>query len=252
MGISRFIKGMLGEAADKRGAIEVSDLYKYVYHSTLKYIDRVNQERTLINQQKRSRGETDSLYEKYPQQEPKLIVEAIGEFILGTTPTQTIDTFPRNALIVEGYGREETLFNLTTVLNEKGKFVVQYWNGQDSLKELLQKYLCKTSSLFFLYLRGKIKNREDGESVLILDEDIQITRSWLKEQFKNHQLAQQIVVLDCSEANNLKDWLEDWKNESQCSQCLIAVSSPQEDREQFAKILLNTLETIPLGLSAAK
>jgi hypothetical protein len=53
------IRGLQGEAADHRGTIEADLLYRYVYHQTLQYIDKTNQQLRLINQQKRSRSEAN-------------------------------------------------------------------------------------------------------------------------------------------------------------------------------------------------
>jgi uncharacterized caspase-like protein len=79
------MRGLRGEAADDRGVIEADRLYRYVYYQTLQYIDNTNQQLRLMNQQKRSRGETQ-LHLEYPLQTPKRIVEGVGEFILGKKP----------------------------------------------------------------------------------------------------------------------------------------------------------------------
>jgi uncharacterized caspase-like protein len=79
------MRGLQGEAADEQGIIEADRLYRYVYYQTLQYIDKTNQQLRLINQQKRSRGETQ-LHSEYPLQTPKRIVEGIGELILGVKP----------------------------------------------------------------------------------------------------------------------------------------------------------------------
>ena len=79
------MQGLRGEAADAQGVIDADGLYRYVYHQTLQYIDRTNQQLRLMNQQKRSRGETH-LYPEYPLQTPKRIVEGVGELILGLKP----------------------------------------------------------------------------------------------------------------------------------------------------------------------
>jgi WD40 repeat protein/uncharacterized caspase-like protein len=76
------MRGLRGEAADSQGLIEADGLYKYVYHQTLRYIDKTNQQLRLINQQKRSRGD-GNVKPEYPLQTPKRIVEGIGELILG-------------------------------------------------------------------------------------------------------------------------------------------------------------------------
>ena len=79
------MRGLRGEAADSLGVIEADGLYRYVYHQTLQYIEKTNQQLRLINQQKRNRGETP-LYPEYPLQTPKRIVEGVGELVLGLKP----------------------------------------------------------------------------------------------------------------------------------------------------------------------
>ncbi|PAX46665.1 hypothetical protein CK510_29105 [Brunnivagina elsteri CCALA 953] len=51
------IRGLKGEAADSQGVIYADSLYRYVYHQTLQYIDKSNQQLRLINQQKRNKGD---------------------------------------------------------------------------------------------------------------------------------------------------------------------------------------------------
>src|SRR4028118_1203029 len=38
------MRGLRGEAADAQGRIDVDSLYRYVYHQTLQYIDKTNQQ----------------------------------------------------------------------------------------------------------------------------------------------------------------------------------------------------------------
>lgn len=49
------IRGLRGEAADSQGVIEADGLYRYVYHQTLAYIDKANQQLRVINQLKPDR-----------------------------------------------------------------------------------------------------------------------------------------------------------------------------------------------------
>ena len=58
------MRGLQGEAADNQGIISANGLYRYVYHQTLQYIDKTNQQLRLINQQKRGKGD-DSLLSEY-------------------------------------------------------------------------------------------------------------------------------------------------------------------------------------------
>lgn len=52
------MQGLRGEAADAQGLIDADGLYKYVYHQTLQYIDKTNQQLRPIDRQKRGRGES--------------------------------------------------------------------------------------------------------------------------------------------------------------------------------------------------
>ncbi|MGL5921508.1 caspase family protein, partial [Chroococcidiopsis sp.] len=45
------MQGLRGEAADAQGVIDADGLYKYVYHQTIQYIDRLNHQLRLMNQQ---------------------------------------------------------------------------------------------------------------------------------------------------------------------------------------------------------
>lgn len=90
------MRGLRGEAADSQGVIEADGLYRYVYHQTLQYIDKTNQQLRLINQHKTSRGETQ-LHPEYPLQTPKRIVEGVGELILGLKSAGVESFHPRQA-----------------------------------------------------------------------------------------------------------------------------------------------------------
>jgi uncharacterized caspase-like protein len=94
------MRGLQGEAADSDGVIEADGLYRYVYHQTLRYIEKTNEQLRLINQQKRSRGEL-YLHPEYPLQTPKRIVEGIGELILGLKPDRLSSQPVRQGLVVE-------------------------------------------------------------------------------------------------------------------------------------------------------
>ncbi|MEY2859085.1 MAG: hypothetical protein RLZZ74_3398, partial [Cyanobacteriota bacterium] len=95
------MRGLRGEAADAQGIIEADALYQYVYHQTLRYIDKTNQQIRLINQQKSSRGE-NKLQSEFPLQTPKRIVEGFGKVILGKQSACNLDVNPRQALVVDG------------------------------------------------------------------------------------------------------------------------------------------------------
>ncbi|CAA9586263.1 High-affinity carbon uptake protein Hat/HatR [uncultured Synechococcales cyanobacterium] len=254
------MRGLRGEAADPQGVLEADGLYKYVYHQTLQYIEKANQQLRLINQQKRSRGEV-ALHSEYPLQTPKRIVEGIGELILGLRPERVESQHPRQALIVEGLSGSQTTRSLTQVLREAGSFELEYWPGpgkawpevrkaiQDCLRwrsgsepEVLPSTpSSQETATLLLYLRGRIQESVEGEAQLLLGNGIQLSRSWLRQELRRSGVAQQIVVLDCPGASSLADWVEDLQLRPEQGQCLIAAAAPAKQPELFAQALLETL-----------
>ena len=115
------MRGLRGEAADAQGVIEADGLYKYVYHQTLQYIDKTNQQRRLINQQKRGRGDT-KLHAEYPLQTPKRIVEGIGELVLGLQVRSPLASQPRSALVVNGLVSHPDAIGFSRLLRSAGRF----------------------------------------------------------------------------------------------------------------------------------
>ena len=268
------MRGLHGEAADSQGLIEADGLYRYVYHQTLQYIDKTNQQLRLINQQRLSRGET-WLYPEYPLQTPKRIVEGVGELILGRRPDQDVESkHPRVALVVEGLSGTQTTLRLSKLLNSSGRFELEYWPrpgkvASSDVREAIAHSLAPEAIAFrlqpqiepatvLLYLRGLIEETEAGEPELILGEDIRLSRSWLRQQLRRSSIAQQIVILDCPlgtkrQSPSLLDWVEDLQLGSERGQCLIAAASPATEPERFTQALLDTLMAgnQPTGLSVA-
>ncbi|YAG10061.1 caspase family protein [Nostoc sp. DSM 114167] len=251
------MKGLQGEAADSQGLIYVDNLYRYVYHQTLQYIDKSNQQLRLINQQKKTKGETQ-LFREYPLQTPKRIVEGVGELIVGKRLTQaTFGVHRRIGIVVEGLSVSKTTLDISKFLGSAGDFALEYLPATkvsaDRIKEAIARHLQQPASeVILLYLRGRIEETDAGEW-LLLGENIRIKRSWLKQQL-HLCTAQQIVILDCPVANtSLQDWVEDLQIDSHQGQCLIAYASPAEEPERFAQKFLDTLmaATQADGLSAA-
>ncbi|MHC5741441.1 MAG: nSTAND1 domain-containing NTPase [Nostoc sp.] len=251
------MKGLQGEAADSQGLIYVDNLYRYVYHQTLQYIDKSNQQLRLINQQKKTKGETQ-LFREYPLQTPKRIVEGVGELIVGKRLTQaTLGVHRRIGIVVEGLSVSKTTLDISKFLGSAGDFALEYLPATkvsaDRIKEAIARHLQQPASeVILLYLRGRIEETDAGEW-LLLGENIRIKRSWLKQQLRLCT-AQQIVILDCPVANtSLQDWVEDLQIDSHQGQCLIAYASPAEEPERFAQKFLDTLmaATHTDGLSAA-
>ncbi|QLE43328.1 hypothetical protein FD723_24670 [Nostoc sp. C052] len=251
------IKGLQGEAVDSQGLIYVDSLYRYVYHQTLQYIDKSNQQLRLINQQKKVKGEIQ-LFREYPLQTPKRIVEGVGELIIGKRLTQTtLGVHRRLGIVVEGLSVSKTTLDISKFLGSAGGFALEYLPATklsaDHIKEAIARHLQQPASeVILLYLRGRIEETDAGEW-LLLGENIRIKRSWLKQQLRLCT-TQQIVILDCPVANtSLQDWVEDLQIDSHQGQCLIAYASPAEAPERFAQKFLDTLmaATYTDGLSAA-
>ncbi len=255
------MRGLRGEAADPQGVIEADGLYKYVYHQTLQYIEKTNQQLRLINQQKRHRGEID-LHQEYPLQTPKRIVEGVGELVLGLKPDKITPVQRRRAIVVDGLSNSLKTPALHKVLREAGDFELEYWpqsgKAWTEVRNAIQKSLRspsdhnfasessnhsasnKETATVLLYLRGKIEEIEDGEAWLVLG-NVKLSRSWLRQELRRAATAQQIVVLDCPGATSLADWVEELKLGSGYGQCLIAAAAPSNKPEQFTQALLETL-----------
>ncbi|MFB2833298.1 caspase family protein [Floridanema evergladense] len=254
------MRGLRGEAADAQGVIDADGLYKYVYHQTLQYIDKTNQQLRLINQQKRSRGETQ-LHPEYTLQTPKRIVEGVGELILGMQPHRHVAENRRVALVVDGLSSNEKTLALSKVLRQRGNFELEYWSksGKDwsGLKEAMRTRLrshniSSQESAYnisvspdpettLLYLRARLEQTEVEEPYLIFADKIKISRSWLRQELRKSKFSQQIVILDCPGATFLPEWIEDLQLGAERGQCLIAAAGKLSNSEQFTQALLETL-----------
>lgn len=99
-----------------------------------------------------------------------------------------------------------------------------------------------------LYLRGAIRETVTGDSVLSLEREIEISRSWLRQQIRNSTAAQQIIILDCYGTDSLQSWLDDLElnttleSPSVTGQCLMAGISQTENLNVFTQTLLTTLQ----------
>jgi WD40 repeat protein/uncharacterized caspase-like protein len=326
------MRGLNGDAADAQGVIVADGLYRYVYHQTLQYIDKTNQQLRLINQQKRGKGDSQ-IFSEYPLQTPKRIVEGVGELILGSLPAIAESNPPRLALVIEGFSGSQTTLDLSKVLVDAGDFDLEYLpasrettakdirakiqeclgsSSQQKQDELggrrreseaqgrgekpvfanemdessfpkqivnsVEKSQKKTkfylnnsprssvsmphhplqeAATVLLYLRGRLEETPTGEAALLISDDIWISRSWLRQQFRRSQIAQQIIILDfpvvATTVSSLKDWVEDLQLESEKGQCIIAAACPKDNPEHFAQTLIDTLKSPnkPAGLSVA-
>ncbi|AUT00698.1 hypothetical protein CLI64_09970 [Nostoc sp. CENA543] len=264
------MRGLRGDAADQQGVISADGLYRYVYHQTLQYIDKTNQQLRLINQQKRGKGDTE-LYSEYPLQTPKRIVEGIGELIIGKIPAIAESITTRKALVIEGIIGSQTALDFSKVLGGAGAFELAYLPRtantntkeiRETIKECLlstnqpQKYQTEEAITVLLYLRGRLEETPTGEAALVLLDDIWLSRSWLRQQLRRSVATQQIIILDFQVGTHqisLPDWIEDLQLNSATGQCIIAATSPKTNPEFFAQGLIDTLKTASTstGLSVA-
>ena len=254
------MRGLRGEAADSQGVIEADALYQYVYHQTLRYIDKTNQQIRLINQQKSSRGES-KLQSEFPLQTPKRIVEGFGKVVLGKQSSSNPKVNPRQALVIDaGFQANRTTLALSQVLQSAGDYNLRYFpqtnepwsNVRNAIASCLNaqtdtaiNYQISTA---LLYLRGKIENSDTGESWLVLQDDIRLSRSWLRKTLQNSRVTQQIVILDCPGSHSLGDWIEDLQLDADRGQCLIAANAPLDHAQQFAEAVLETLQSADLSV----
>jgi uncharacterized caspase-like protein/energy-coupling factor transporter ATP-binding protein EcfA2 len=233
------MQGLRGAAADATGTIDADGLYKYVYHQTLQYIDKSNQQLRLINQQKRGRGETQ-LQPEYPLQTPKRIVEGFGQFTLGVKSSSIALLPSRQAIVIDALRDHRSTLQLSKLLSSVGGFELAYQSSDWEIVRSQIQFKLETpeATIVLIYLRGKITTIED-EPCFVLEEGERITRSWLRHALRHSEIAQQIVILDCPGAEDLPEWIEELQREQ--GQCLIAAASPRSEPELFTRSLIETL-----------
>ncbi|MDJ0774258.1 MAG: caspase family protein [Mastigocoleus sp. MO_167.B18] len=194
------MQGLRGEAGDSQGLICADSLYRYVYHKTLQYIDKKNQQLRLINQQKRSKGET-RLFHEYTLQTPKRIVEGVGELVFGKSQSKLIGNVSRRiALVVEGISVSQTALDISKLIGKKGEFEVEYLQAAKTspaeIRSAIKRHLqTPKTDTTLLYLQGKLEKNEAG-GCLLLGEKIRLECSWLKQILRECN-SKQIVILDC-------------------------------------------------------
>ncbi|KAB8330169.1 peptidase C14 [Scytonema tolypothrichoides VB-61278] len=272
------MRGLLGEAADSSGLIEADGLYRYVYRHTRQYIDKLNQQLRLINQQKLNRGDRQ-FYPEYPLQTPKRIVEGVGELIVGFKPTKVESHKQRRAVVIDGLSNSKTTTDLSRLFAGAGGFEVEYlprngktfseiratiqeltrWHHHSEIKSPSPSRIVRNTPTCLLYLRGHIEEIEHEEAWLVLGDGTRLSRSYLRQELRRAQKTQQIIILDIivsdsSEAASLENWIEDLQCETEYGQCLIAAATPAEEPELFSQNLLETLVAAnpQAGLSIAK
>ncbi|MEL7142416.1 MAG: caspase family protein [Cyanobacteria bacterium J06573_11] len=271
------MQGLRGGAINGQGVISADSLYRYVYYQTLRYIDKTNQQLRLVNQQKRSRGETQ-LQSEYPLQTPKRIVEGVGESVLVLAAAKNDEVPRRQAMVVDGLGGAEQSLALGKLLRQAGGFELSYWprsNRESPDRDSLDRerssgewsgvkaaiaQQATDSGTTLLYLRGTTQTTALGEPVLRLPEGTVLSRTWLKQALTQQSLdqqsadsirtlkRQQIVILDCPESDDLAEWVDAMAQPARgnaqaqnITQCILAAASSLDSTDTFLQALLDTL-----------
>jgi WD40 repeat protein len=91
----------------------------------------------------------------------------------------------------------------------------------------------------FLYLQGTFEPTATGESRLRLGDEVQLSRSWLRQRLRHALHGQQIVILNGGHGENLSEWVEDLQLNGDHSQAILAGADTAQD--QFVSLLLNSL-----------
>ncbi|MEM7716958.1 MAG: caspase family protein [Cyanobacteria bacterium P01_A01_bin.68] len=272
------MQGLSGEAADVSGFIDADGLYKYVYRQTVQYIDKLNHQVRLINQQKLACGD-NKLYPEYPQQTPKRIVEGVGELIVGFKPKKVNRNKLRHALVVDGLANRDTSHNISRLLSGAGGFEVEcfYQKNQNwsvihgkiqKLTQINRELNPQSStrigginniSTCLLYLRGYLEEIEYGEARLVLGDGVRLSRCYLRKVLRRAQQVQQIVILDLvssksSEVSSVENWIEDLQCSTEYGQCLIVTQTSIDRSQLFSQIIVESLANAnpQIGLPVAK
>ncbi|MEO0768761.1 MAG: caspase family protein [Cyanobacteria bacterium J06649_4] len=260
------MQGLRGEAANAQGSISADSLYRYVYYQTLQYIDKTNQQLRLINRQKQGKGERE-VQTEYPLQTPKRIVEGIGENVLVLKAAKAENQIARRAVLIDGLGDTGLSLSVGKCLRQEGDFELTYWpQSQEKwavVGSTIEQSLKDPASTGLLYIRGETRITDLGDSVLVLPEGTHISRPWLRQLLRSRTVTQQIVVLDCPNATDLEEWVEELSSAdaSTTSQplahtkelCIVAAASPNQSPNTFSQAILDTLaeSDARLGLPVA-
>ncbi len=232
------IEGLRQGAVSESGWIDADGLYRYVYHETLRYVDQTNQQLRLVNQQKRSRGET-LLTPEYPLQTPKRIVEGVGEFRIGKRVldlSRNTDQ-PRQAVVFDVLNRQSTR-DLAQVLSQSGQFQVDYYPKAGQTGEEL-------ATAVRAAIATVLQSQTTTALIYLCDPDgLTIDRSSLQQVVRSATVTHQILLLE------QESGLDGLKLES-VGQCILASA-----RSDFATVLkdelLGAITALDAGLSAAE
>jgi WD40 repeat protein/uncharacterized caspase-like protein len=251
------IRGLQGEAAGVGGAVTVDDLYQYVFDRTLGYIDRLNQQLRLENEERRRRG-TAPLSE-YPQQTPRRVFEGVGSQVLVREQAMGIAAIRRRAFMV-GDG-EADMLALARLLSRAGGFQVEYAlsgrHAPAALRQKLGDYFdiagTHPTDTALVYLAGHCRRDEHDEPYLEVD-GARLGLIWLRRQLARSRARQVLLFIDMvAEAEEVAVWCDELTQPAGRSHCLILAALPEEAPESFSCVLRIALEEADRGrgLSAA-
>jgi WD40 repeat protein/uncharacterized caspase-like protein len=256
------IEGLRGEAADMHGIVDVDGLYKYVYHQTLRYLDKTNQQLRLLNKQRQKSTEPRS-YLEYSTQTPKRIVEGAGQIILGRIAVAEQNQAIRQAFVINGTAQQSPLISLGRMLASYGGFSVDYWPQPNqphaNIHQILEHWMGWESGQRYqtlLYLRGRIEVTPEGNLNLHIDGNPCLGIHWLKQQLLKIQATKHLLILDWivdkTATPAVLSWLKELRAMLSVGQCLIAGISATKVN-QFSEAITSILESSVLtgGLTAA-
>ncbi|PAX53025.1 nSTAND1 domain-containing NTPase [Brunnivagina elsteri] len=247
------MRGLGGEAADAQGIITADGLYRYVYHQTLQYIDKTNQQLRLINQQRRGKGD-DNLFSEYPLQTPKRIVEGVGEVVLGNISLTEAESSSRFGLVIDGMSNNQNTLRLSKIFRGMCGFELDYLRNSDTtnIRDRIQVALGlgNEATTALLYVRGRLE-----DAGLVIADDVFLSRDRLRQMLRGSKVSQQVIILDCygEDKLNLQEWIEDLQGSRENGICIIAAQAVANESEIFIEALIETLESASpvVGLSAA-
>ena len=130
----------------------------------------------------------------------------------------------------------------------------------EELEKIENKKISRVDSIptCLLYLRGCVKETEDGEGRLILGSGVYLSRSYFRKILRQAQKTQQIVILNLvspdSGVSSAQNWIEDLQSSTEYGQCLIVTQTSIHKSEDFCQTLVKTLASAnpQLGLPVAK
>ncbi|MCJ8278651.1 MAG: hypothetical protein MJK14_01545 [Rivularia sp. ALOHA_DT_140] len=211
-------------------------------------------------------------------------MEGVGELIVGYRPKQVNTQSQgqklklRRAFLVDGLINRDSTNNLGQVLGDAGGFTVdcfhqnnQHWSDiRGELEKFIQTFeefnsqgdtklgRVKHIPTCLLYLRGCVKETEDGEGRLILGNGVYLSRCFLRKILRQARKTQQIVILNLVSPDSgqsfAQNWIEDLQYSTEYGQCLIVTQTSIHKSEDFSQVLVESLTSSnpQFGLSVAR